>query len=386
MPFSFVQYPGNGSTVSFAVPFPYLLRSHVRLYYGLNFISGGYTQLLADGTDYNWNTGGTQITLTSPPGSGALLTIRRETPTANRLVDFADGSNLIEQNLDTAGLQTYYVVQELYDYIEQLSISPGGNVPDNSITTSKVANRAITSEKLANDVLAVFAAALSLRSGTVLVLRGDDGTAPIRFQDGAGNEIGYLHNEGWYRGTGIRNLSGPLALLGNNTSAPIRFLDGAAIEIAGINNAGVFYGTGVVNFGGSFIYRGNDATYPHLFKDGANNNIAGLTNAGALTALSDKSLKTSINDLDYGLAAINALRPVVYKLLSEVERADELKTECPTRLGFVAQDVQKVIPELTIEMGDKLALEQTGIIPVLVKAVQELSEQVTALQTALNLP
>ena len=49
MPFSYVQYPGNGSTVTFTVPFPYLLRAHVKLYYGLSLQSGGYTQLLVDG-------------------------------------------------------------------------------------------------------------------------------------------------------------------------------------------------------------------------------------------------------------------------------------------------------------------------------------------------
>lgn len=130
----------------------------------------------------------------------------------------------------------------------------------------------------------------------------------------------------------------------------------------------------LISRNGQFLYQGNDATYPHLFKDGGGYKIAGVTNSGAWTSLSDITLKENINPLQYGVETIKNLSPVTYQLLSERNLAENNGTPCPTRLGFVAQEVQKYIPELISHMGEeqKLALEQTGIIPILVKAIQEL--------------
>ena len=162
MPFSYAQYPGNGSTVTFTVPFPYLLRAHVKLYYGLSLQSGGYTQLLVDGVNYSW-TSATQVQLTAAPVVGQTLSIRRETPTTSRLVDWNDGSALTADALDTADLQNFYAIQEHKDYIEALSINPNTNVTDGSITanklssdavtTIKIQDQAVTSDKIANGAI-----------------------------------------------------------------------------------------------------------------------------------------------------------------------------------------------------------------------------------------
>ena len=147
MPFSYAQYPGNGSTVTFTVPFPYLLRAHVKLYYGLSLQSGGYTQLLVDGVNYSW-TSATQVQLTAAPVVGQTLSIRRETPTTSRLVDWNDGSALTADALDTADLQNFYAIQEHKDYIEALSINPNTNVADGSITANKLSSDAVTTSKI----------------------------------------------------------------------------------------------------------------------------------------------------------------------------------------------------------------------------------------------
>ncbi len=147
MPFSYAQYPGNGSTVTFTVPFPYLLRAHVKLYYGLSLQSGGYTQLLVDGVNYSW-TSATQVQLTAAPVVGQTLSIRRETPTTSRLVDWNDGSALTADALDTADLQNFYAIQEHKDYIETLSINPNTNVTDGSITANKLSSDAVTTIKI----------------------------------------------------------------------------------------------------------------------------------------------------------------------------------------------------------------------------------------------
>lgn len=115
MPFSYAQYTGNGSATTFSVPFPYLLKAHVKVYLGLVIETGVYTALLADGVGYTW-TSGTQIETTVAPAAGVRLTVRRETPNSSQVVVWNDGSNLIAEDLNISDLQSFYVVQEWIDY------------------------------------------------------------------------------------------------------------------------------------------------------------------------------------------------------------------------------------------------------------------------------
>ena len=126
------------------------------------------------------------------------------------------------------------------------------------------------------------------------------------------------------------------------------------------------------------VYQGNDGSYPHQFKDGGSNNIAGITNAGSLVANSDQRLKTEIINLDYGLNEILQLNPKVYKLLSEIEIAEDLNTECPNRLGLIAQEVQPLMPELVSSFGvdGTLGLDYTSLIPVLIQAIKDLNSKI----------
>jgi hypothetical protein len=114
MPFSYAQYAGNGSTTSFAVPFPYLLKAHVKVYIGYSLLNGTYTSELVDGTGFNW-TSSTQIQAVVAPANGQTLTVVRKTPDSSQLVPWQDGSTLIAADLNTADLQNLYVVQEQQD-------------------------------------------------------------------------------------------------------------------------------------------------------------------------------------------------------------------------------------------------------------------------------
>ena len=114
MPFSYAQYAGNGSTTTFSVPFPYLLKAHVKLYTGYNILDGTFATELTEGTDFSW-TSGTQVQATVAPASGVTLTILRDTPDSSQLVPWQDGSNLIADDLNNADLQNLYVVQKQQD-------------------------------------------------------------------------------------------------------------------------------------------------------------------------------------------------------------------------------------------------------------------------------
>jgi Chaperone of endosialidase len=96
--------------------------------------------------------------------------------------------------------------------------------------------------------------------------------------------------------------------------------------------------------------------------------------------LSDKTLKENIvNDTDNALDKVNALQPVRFNF-----KENGVFTNSQTKLGFIAQDVQAVIPEAvnsaTKEANALLGIEEMPMIAVLTKAVQELSVQVKELQ------
>jgi hypothetical protein len=116
VPFSYAQYAGNGSATTFSVPFPYLLKAHVKLFYGYDLVSGASTSELVDGAGFTWTTG-TQVQTTVAPAAGQTLTIIRQTPTSALAVQWQDGSNLVAEDLQDSSLQTLYAVQEQDDVV-----------------------------------------------------------------------------------------------------------------------------------------------------------------------------------------------------------------------------------------------------------------------------
>ncbi|MGC6479293.1 MAG: tail fiber domain-containing protein [Flavobacteriaceae bacterium] len=89
---------------------------------------------------------------------------------------------------------------------------------------------------------------------------------------------------------------------------------------------------------------------------------------------SDRRLKQNIIQLPYGLETVQALNPVQFEWK---------KNTGQTHLGFIAQDIQKVIPEIIVQGKDEqqlLMMRQASLIPVLTKAIQEQQELIDAQQ------
>lgn len=97
-----ITYTGNGSTTSFAIPFPYIDSSHVKAY-----INGTLN------TNFTINT--STLIFATAPANGATVRIERQTPIDARLVDFQDGSVLTEADLDKSANQSFYIAQEVAD-------------------------------------------------------------------------------------------------------------------------------------------------------------------------------------------------------------------------------------------------------------------------------
>jgi hypothetical protein len=106
------------------------------------------------------------------------------------------------------------------------------------------------------------------------------------------------------------------------------------------------------------------------------------TYSGSIFQSSDQRLKTNITTLDASasLALVNQLNPVSYTRIDQPDQA--------TNLGFIAQEVQKLFPTLVstssptaLTPDGTLTLNYQGLIAPLVKAVQNLSLQLTSLQS-----
>jgi|GEM_PF-1624366 len=93
---------GDGSMTVFTVPFKYLAKDHVKVYVDGEEVSFEWL------TDFS-------ISITPAPAAGVPVLRRRITPIDKAEVDFRDGSNLEERDLDVQSDQLLFVTQEAND-------------------------------------------------------------------------------------------------------------------------------------------------------------------------------------------------------------------------------------------------------------------------------
>ncbi len=94
---------------------------------------------------------------------------------------------------------------------------------------------------------------------------------------------------------------------------------------------------------------------------------------------SDKRYKENIKTIDSALDKINALDGVSYKFKQKtINSIDFSKLKKSNQLGFIAQDLEKVFPELVQkDEAGYYAVNYNGLIPVLVEGMKEQQEIIT---------
>jgi hypothetical protein len=96
---------------------------------------------------------------------------------------------------------------------------------------------------------------------------------------------------------------------------------------------------------------------------------------GVVNTSSDARLKTDIMSLGGTLA----------KLLLIDGKSYTTKKDGRQTIGVLAQDIQKVFPELvTIDDNDMLAVNYQGLVPVLINALKEQEERLARLEAIIN--
>ena len=195
----------------------------------------------------------------------------------------------------------------------------------------------------------------------------------------------------------------------NNSNYP-------AIELKGGTLANVYPSYGITNGGlGTWITAGYHTSNYNVRAAWTVNNgtLGGYTSSGTsytltfqvdqsgntstvggvvYTLSSDSRVKSDVADLTDGLDILNQLRPVTFKYNTKSEFYSP-EDETTTRYGFIADEVKTVAPQYTkegkgkvdgVEVDDFKTMSQTKMIPMLVKAIQELKAENDSLKTRIE--
>lgn len=146
------------------------------------------------------------------------------------------------------------------------------------------------------------------------------------------------------------------------------------LNTSGINN--VFIGSGVT---------GSSATASNEITLGNNSNTVLRCAVTSITSLSDARDKKEVSELSAGLDFVNSLNPVEFVW----DDRDENGKHDIKDFGFIAQDLKEAQENAGLaetlklvyeENPEKLEASYGKLVPVLVKAIQELTAKVEALE------
>jgi hypothetical protein len=107
--------------------------------------------------------------------------------------------------------------------------------------------------------------------------------------------------------------------------------------------------------------------------------VNGTARATTLLETSSERYKTNIIPLPSQLDTINKLNPVTFNWKDETKGNG-------TQYGLIAEEVLNIIPDAveTNDDGTAEAISYTKLVPILIKAVQELQKEVNELKEKLN--
>ena len=290
------------------------------------------------------------------------------------------------------------------------SVGNASTIAANAVTTAKVLNSNITYAKIQNvsatdkilgrvsSGAGVVEEISTTGSGTVVRSTSPTLTTPI-----LGEATATRLNLSGQLVSSVATGTAPFVVLSTTTVANLHAATASQISTttSGTNNADLLYsqmadndffrirvGGTASNAGFVEIATADDGTEPIYVRqytgvfgaltrtatllDGSGNTIfPGSVKATSFPTGSDARIKKNISNSKYGLSTVLQLRPVEYNL-----KSNDLK-----QVGFIAQDVQKLIPEVVsgkegdLEKGEILAISYGNLVPVLTKAIQEESAQ-----------
>lgn len=266
----------------------------------------------------------------------------------------------------------------------------GVNTFSDRVIIGSVNFRALSSTNLAIGSTA----GQSITTASLSVLLGDDAGANL--STGSANVAigtGALTNSS----SSNNNVAIGVSALQNNGGQGCAALGRSSLQANtfGDYNTALGYESGGVVGGGNENTTGSNNTFIGNGAKGASSTASNVITLGnssiatlrcqvtTITALSDRRDKTDIKPLALGLNFVNSLKPVQFSW----NMRDGAKVGVPDA-GFIAQDLQDATAQFDAEYlrlvydenPEKLEATPGNLIPVLVRAIQELTERVSHLE------
>jgi len=183
-----------------------------------------------------------------------------------------------------------------------------------------------------------------------------DGAADIRIGNNTNNNLGFIRVGGSTYGTTANQNT---LMIGTGGGFTIHIAPNSIPAISVLNEG--FVGIGTTTPQSGYKLHVVDSIY-----------VGGNVSASAYTTRSDYNLKDDIFDLKYGLNDILQLQPVEYTYKSNGSK----------QLGFIAQDIGTILPEV-VSFEESMSVNYQAIIPILTKAIQEQNSLIKALEQRL---
>ena len=144
-----------------------------------------------------------------------------------------------------------------------------------------------------------------------------------------------------------------------------------------------------LDYNARIIVSGSDAGHTFTFKSYYNTSqgaVANIVATGEVTAYSssDLRLKKDIATIYNGIDLINKLNPVNFTWNNIAVGINSSKNETDLQAGLLAQEVQKVLPNLVHQQGKYLALDYQQITPYLISAVKWLYGELMRFEKEVN--
>ena len=97
---------------------------------------------------------------------------------------------------------------------------------------------------------------------------------------------------------------------------------------------------------------------------------------------SDKRLKENINSLNDSLSIIDKLNPVSFNWNNDAKELSKNKNTDNKQYGLIAQELEEILPSLVHDMyhGEYKGVDYEKLIPILISAVKELSNEIKELK------
>jgi hypothetical protein len=305
-------------------------------------------------------------------------------------VESSTGGNIVTGSSAYAAVISQYQnnpLQFATNNITRVTINGSGNV---GIGTSSPSYKTVI--QTANDTIGLLVTTNANDTETGLYIRPDNTNGIVKLYASGNSDKAF----GFFTGNTERTriTSGGNVLIGSTTDNGTKLQVSGGIKTSTTSTSGLVLNALTGN--SEIDWQNNGTTKWVMWHDVSNNQLTfcpssfatgvylGYT-ATSWAAYSDKRIKKDIIDLDYGLDTIMKIKPRRYKLI-----ANDIED-----IGFIAQELKEVLPEAVIgeevefdendtkyERSSKtLGVTRDTIIPVLVKAIQELKAEIDLLKS-----